>query len=706
MKIFKKAISIFLSVVLAAGAVSASVFAADDATTQSYLFSSKYTSAVNNYTDYKNNKNDSLQFAIPGLSDGTNGGVKISDGFYHDYIPQGITFDNHTQKYYMSAYSESSKNTVIYVVSKSGDYERTLEMQSYTGHSGGVASDGKYLYVVSGLSIYYVGLDSIKSAMNASSSNTVTIPSSARKRIAVNTSLCGVNVGTYTNSSNVFSSCSFCTYFNGLLWFGEFSLNEANDDYPYRSTGESYFFGIDVSTPTSPVLKKVMTVPCKTQGAAFFKNSSGEVYLACSMSYGRNNYSTMRLYKINQSEWSSDNGVGTGTQSSTGITKFVHKNSAIKNLKMPNMMEDMCTRASGSKLYMMSVYESGTSKYYDSASYVMDRVSAIDLNSALSITTSVTQPTVVHTYAKTGTTAPGCTTAGSDQYTCTVCTSQKSETIPATGHTPIEQIYNPSDGTENSGAVYFTCENCNTCWSATYNSAQHQYVQAQEVSTPAAAITASKSADPVPAPAFNTFVDNTINYNYSLRGAALKIADPYIYTDMNTRQHLRFSASMLVPEGVSYYCDPNGTDCITDFGFVYSQAQLMNYERENLYLGASNVYSMSVAGNNFTKNGAYNGSNWSGVSTHTTDDGTALTFNLVLKIKAYNWTRDYCAKAYITYNYHGYTYTVYDSEWSYRNVVNIASSVVANTEETLKVRNYCQNKILKNYETALADYNS
>ena len=701
MKIIKKATCIILSVVLAAGAVSASVVAANDATTQSYLFSSKYTSAVNNYTDYKNNKYDSLQFAIPGLSNGTTGGVKISAGFYRDYVPQGITYDNHTQKYYMSAYSESKQNTVIYVVSKSGTYERTLELTGYTGHSGGVASDGRYLYFVSGLSIYYVGLDSIKTAINSSSSNTVSIPSSARSRIAVNTSLCGVNVGDYTDSSNVFSSCSFCTYFNGLFWFGEFSLNESNDDYPYRSTGESYFFGVDLSTPSSPVLKKVMTVPCKTQGATFFKNSSNEVYLACSMSYGRNNASTMRLYKINQSEWSTDNGVGTGTQASTGITKFVHKNSAIKNLSMPNMMEDICTRANGSKLYIMSVYESGTLKYYDSASYVMDRVSAIDINSALSITSSVTQPSVQHIYAQTGTTAPGCTTAGSDQYTCTICTSQKSETIPATGHSPVEHVYNPQNGVANSGAIYYTCENCDTCWGTTYDSSLNKYVQAEEVSTPEEAIAASKETAPVPAPTFNTYEDSNIDYNYSTRGASLKICEPFTYSDANTRQHMRFAASMLVPEGVSYECNPSGTDCITDFGFVYSQAELMGYDPANLYQGAPNVYTMSVSGNNFTDHGTFNGSNWTGVSTHQEGADMVLTFNLVVKIKAYNWTKDYCAKAYITYNYHGYNYTVYDSDWSHRNIVNIAYAVVANEGETLKVRNYCQSKILDNYEKAL-----
>ena len=297
-------------------------------------------------------------------------------------------------------------------------------------------------------------------------------------------------------------------------------------------------------------------------------------------------------------------------------------------------------------------------------------------------------------------TAPTCTATGTGTVTCEDCAYSTNTTIPAAGHSFVESVYNPEDGTDNTGAVYFTCENCDSCWSATYDSSQNKYVTGEECASESDAIAAS---DPVPSPAFNLFYDATISYDYGMRGAALKICDPHTYTDMNTRQHLRFTASMLVPEGVSYYCGEGG-NCITDFGYVYSQTDRIGGDISNLYDGAPDVHKMSVASNN-AANGNYDGSNWAGVSTHddTYTDGTALTFNLVIKIKAYNWTKDYCARAYITYTYNGHSYTVYDSDYASRNVLEIAEQVVDNEDETLRVRNYCQSKILNNYQAAIAE---
>ena len=455
----RKIICIILSVIALFGSVPLMVQGADSSTTQSYLYSSKYTSALNKYSDYKSYKYDSLQFAIPGLSTGTTGGVRISAGFFTDYIPQGIAYCAHTGKIYMSAYSDSKQNTVIFILSSTGKYERTLEIDTYTGHAGGVACDDNYLYYVSGLNIYYTGLDEVKTALN-SASNTVKV---SWKRKTVNTALCGVNVGDKSDTSNLFSSCSFCTFFNGLIWFGEFSLDYENSDYPYRSSGESYFFGVDFSNKSAPVLKKVMTVPCKTQGAAFFKDSSANTYLACSMSYGRNNSSELRFYKLNQSEWGTDSGEANGTQVSTGIEKFVHKNTNIKKLTMPNLMEDVCTLSSSGKLYLISVYESGAYKYASSASYVMDRVSAIDINSCLSISAESSASTPVHSFELTSKTEPTCTLSGSEKYTCKICASTKTQTPAALGHD--FSLTEENDETlagiyEEEPSYFYTCSRC------------------------------------------------------------------------------------------------------------------------------------------------------------------------------------------------------------------------------------------------------
>ena len=459
MKRAKQLMCIVFAAVLIFGSTVGSAVAANDQTTQSYLYSTKYTQAVNHYTDYKFYKAESLQFAIPGISDGSTGGVKVSAGFYRDYIPQGICYSTHTAKFYITAYSESKQNSVIFVLSSAGKYERTLEIENYTAHAGGVACDDNYLYYVSGLSVYYTGLDTVTAALKAGS-NTVTV---TKKRIAVTSDLCGMNVGSYTDSNNLFSSCSFCTYFNGLLWFGEFSLDTENDDYPYRSAGESYFFGVDMSTPSAPQLKKVMTVPCKCQGASFFKDSGGNTYLVCSMSYGRNNASTMRFYKLNQSEWGTDGGYGGGTQASSGITHFVHKNTNIKSFEMPNLMEGICAYATGGKVYVMSVYESGAQKYASSASYVMDRVSAVNINSALSVTTAPSTTEPAHRFVQTAAVAPDCTTAGHSDYACSICGKTSTVNIPATGHdysAKIESEQTLCADYTGEPEYYYTCNNC------------------------------------------------------------------------------------------------------------------------------------------------------------------------------------------------------------------------------------------------------
>lgn len=448
-------------IITAAMLLSTALFAhaAGQNTTQAYLYTTQYTKTANHYTAYKALRNESLQFAIPGLSNGTTGGVGIAAGFFTDYVPQGITFDSHTRKFYVSAYSDSKQNTVIFVLSQTGAYERTLEIENYTGHAGGIACDGKNLYLVSGLSIYYVRLQAVKAALQ-SEANTVTV---AKSRIAVNSELCGVNVGDKDESGNQFASCSFCTYFGGLFWFGEFSLESTGNDYPYRESGESYFFGIDLSEPAAPVLKKVMTVPCKTQGAAFFKDTAGNVYLACSLSYGRNNASTLRFYKPTLSEWGSDSGEGLGVQKATGIGKFVHKNNNIKSMDMPNLMEEVCTFVSGGKLYLMSMYESGAKKYASTASYVMDRVSAIDIGSCLNIAPSTASAAAEHVFVTQNTQEPTCTQAGYTDALCAVCTQSKHTALPALGHdfsATAETDETLAPTFEGEPEYYYSCSRC------------------------------------------------------------------------------------------------------------------------------------------------------------------------------------------------------------------------------------------------------
>ena len=98
---------------------------------------------------------------------------------------------------------------------------------------------------------------------------------------------------------------------------------------------------------------------------------------------------------------------------------------------------------------------------------------------------------------------------------------------------------------------------------------------------------------------------------------------------------------------------------------------------------------------------AFTGNNWKGVSAHDDDlggSGKTLTFNLVINVKARNWKKAYCARAYIKYVYNGVEYTVYDNSFSSRSVGQIAPLIAQSNSETAKVKNYCQNKIVNNLD--------
>lgn len=316
-----------------------------------------------------------------------------------------------------------------------------------------------------------------------------------------------------------------------------------------------------------------------------------------------------------------------------------------------------------------------------------------------------TSKTITDTYKKSDAT---CTSPAVYYYKCSRCADKGSTTYTdgsALGHNNVECSTAPTNGVANSGTVYYHCTRCDKYFGSHYNTSTSSYeaVESTTYETPSAAQTAVAASEPIPAPAFNNFADSSIAYNYSTRGAGLKIAGSSAvdFTQANAlttiKQGLRFTASMHIPAGVGY----TGDNRITDFGYVWSQTGLVNPDTDisNLEIGKTNVQKTSIVANNSGKS-LSDIANWTGVSEHSNDglggSGKTLTFNLVVNIKAENWKRAYCARAYITYIYNGRTYTVYDDGYSSRTVAQIANAVVANAQESAKVRSFCQTKIVNN----------
>ena len=349
--------------------------------------------------------------------------------------------------------------------------------------------------------------------------------------------------------------------------------------------------------------------------------------------------------------------------------------------------------------------------------------------------------------------AATCTENGYGTETCSVCNKTNVVEIPALGHNPEKTAIAPGDGTSNVGYIYYDCSRCSDiCWTdATYNASTGKWEPDDSTKyestveggrkIPAADVMVSTGGvndlPTVPAPSFNTFTDPTFDgpdgHDYSNRGASLKISAPYTYTDLTTTQGTRFTASLQVPTGlvnptngkIKIASADSSEDGVIDFGYLYS---IENYvpigegsdysayysrlvvDNVNTEENPSKVYKTSVVSQNAGK-APYDDNdnwNWKGVSVHEYSDfdprieeeitATVLTFNLVINIKAKNWETNYCARPYITYRYNGLVFTVYDEgeqpDAYYRSVADVAYAAYTSGAETVKVTNYCRDKIL------------
>ena len=175
------------------------------------------------------------------------------------------------------------------------------------------------------------------------------------------------------------------------------------------------------------------------------------------------------------------------------------------------------------------------------------------------------------------------------------------------------------------------------------------------------------------APKFNAFIHPA--YDYSNRGAGLKISEEQLHEDM---QYMRFAASCDVPKGAT----------VKDFGFVYTQTKYINGGMEptdntpvNVDLlvdGGMYVYKKSMIDGNYTK--------------REQTDKDVYTFNLLLNVDKANWDIHYAARSYVTYEIDGMEVTVYDSSYSSRTVTNIAKLAAANKRELPETRAYIAEK--------------
>lgn len=202
-------------------------------------------------------------------------------GLWSGFIPQGFEYDEKSESFLISGYMKDGVSASrIYVVPKDGEAHyaelKTEDGEDYTGHCGGVAVNGSFVYISATKKICVFDIDDVLSDGEAK------------------------QIGSISNGERM----SFCTYVNGYLLSGSFyrAGNYETPDYHHVTTpagdenpaliwiykaDESAEFGID-STPIA-----ALSVRGLVQGVEV--TDDGKVIL--STSYGLSS-SALWLYEM------------------------------------------------------------------------------------------------------------------------------------------------------------------------------------------------------------------------------------------------------------------------------------------------------------------------------------------------------------------------------------------------------------------------
>ena len=277
-------------------------------------------------------------------------------GLTEPIVPQGLARNPETGYIYVTAYySDSSKASVILVMNPSGTFVAeyfvyNADGSNYTGHMGGIAVTEKYLYF-SGPSVNgnYTVAEFALSDLPLSGSHNITI----NKTVAL--AICA----------------SYLFYDDGMLWAGNFYLEGSYDLgrlFNFKTAnadgtqygGYAAAFEVDESRLVVDseagyaVPSHVLATPDKVQGFAY---KNGKV--ALSISYGRNNNSTLGFYNIDLNNHKKTIAVDGLTY---GLT-ILDSTNRVKNVTTMCMTEGVTLSKDGKLLIL---YESAAKKYYNS----------------------------------------------------------------------------------------------------------------------------------------------------------------------------------------------------------------------------------------------------------------------------------------------------------------------------------------------------
>lgn len=277
--------------------------------------------------------------------------VTVNPGLNDGFVCQGVAAAEEKGKILVSGYMDDDSNSRIYIVDiESGEYYHVKLTRNggdtFTGHSGGIATSGVYVYLASESKIYAFNINSLLGAANGDS----------------------VDIGSGVPVNNA-ADYVYCD--DDYIYVGDFHANSGNYHKEHSLDSGKTVNGIvsryhhrDMRTydgENAPTPDRIYTVREKVQGICF--TPDGRIVLSTSL-----NIDHSYFYVYNQADCT-DTG-----ETLDGVPVYSF-GECVNEIKAPAMSEDLDWYDGK----VITIYESACNKYFFGKFFFADDVNAIDI---------------------------------------------------------------------------------------------------------------------------------------------------------------------------------------------------------------------------------------------------------------------------------------------------------------------------------------
>lgn len=224
---------------------------------------------------YKNTKE---QFDIPDISSG--------------FIPQGITYDSNTDKFFITGYMGNGSASPIYIIDHASlEFEKkilmsTPEGKDFKGHAGGLSVYKDHLYIAGSTNSCMYSY-TINNLLNAKDNSRLAYESVINLK---------------NDSDNI--RVSFTSFDNKYLYAGEFhndpifQTNKTHNIKTSSGINKAYLLGFGIDKEGQAIPSILYSISDNIQGACF---SDEYLFLSSSHGLGNSTIYTFRLNDLHQS---------------------------------------------------------------------------------------------------------------------------------------------------------------------------------------------------------------------------------------------------------------------------------------------------------------------------------------------------------------------------------------------------------------------